>query len=138
MALVGSVTGVMRGVVEQPIDIVQSIGRELVSRAEENGPEDFVAGLPNNAQRISLPMISESLPYQPSKYPTSVEAAHRSAHARNSTHDLASPKFRDVQEDVGNAALNKKHLSKLQTHPSKISQSHLSTSSIKSLTLTTV
>ena len=146
MALVGSVTGVVKGIVELPIGTVQSIGREPVSRAEEDGPEDFIAGLPNNAQRISLPVISDSLPYQLSNYSTSVEAAQRSAHARNSTHDLAYPKIRDkeispfdVQEDVGkSAALNEKHSSEPQEHPSKFSRSHLSTSSSKSLILTTV
>ena len=77
--------------------------------------------------------------------PKSVEAAQYSAHARNSTHDLTSSKIQDkgvssfdVQEDVGNAALNERRPSEPQEHPSNISRSHLSTSSTKSFTLTTV
>ena len=77
--------------------------------------------------------------------PTSVEDARYSAHARNSTHDLTSSKIRDkevipfdVQEDVGNAALSERRPSEPQEHPSNVPRSHLSTSSTKSLTLTTV
>ena len=145
MALLGSATGVVKGVVELPIDIVKSFGREPVSRAEEDGPEDFVTGLLNNSSRISSLMISDALLYQPGNYPASVEATQCSAHARNGTHDLASPTFRDkemypfeVQGDVGNAVFNQKHSREPQEHPSNIPRSHLSTSSSKSLTLTTV
>ena len=102
MALLGSATGVVKGVVELPIDIVKSSGREPVYRAEEDGPKNFVARLPNNAQRSSSPMISDALLYQPG------------------------------------AALNQKHPRKPEEHPSNIPRSHLSTSSSKSLTLTTV
>ena len=145
MALLGSATGVVKGVVELPIDIVKSFGREPVYRAEEDGPKNFVARLPNNAQRSSSPIISDALPYQPGNYPASVEATQYSAHARNGTHDLASPTFRDkemypfdVQGDVGNAIFNQRHPREPQEHPSNVSRSYLSASSSKFLTLTTV
>ena len=80
----------------------------------------------------------DSLPYQPSNYPASVEAAQCLAHARNGTHDVAFSKLRDVQVGVGSAALYERHPSKPQEHDSNISRSHLSTSSSHSLTLTTV
>ena len=138
MALVGSVTGVVKSVVELPIGIVQSIGRELVSQAEEDGPEAFVAGLSNNAQRISLPMILDSPQYQPSSYPTSLEA-----HIVQLMHGTAlmiwlPQSSWTCKKTLATAALNKKHLSEPQEHPSNFSRSHLSTSSIKSLILTTV
>ena len=141
MALVGSITAVVKGVVEIPIGIVKSIGREPASRAEEGRREDCVPGLPNQAQEISLSKGFDALPNRLDNCSTSREAAQRSARARNNAHDLTSPILDkkispfDVQEELGNANMNKNHPSEPQEHPSIVSRSFLST---KSLTLATV
>lgn len=62
MALAGSVTAVVKGVVEIPIGIVKSFGREPVSRAEGDRREDCVPCLPNQAQETSLPKHLDALP----------------------------------------------------------------------------
>ena len=144
MALVGSVIGVAKGIVELPIGIVKSFGRKSASRAEEDRREDCVPGLPNQAQEISLPKSLDVLPNRPDNCSTSQEAAQCSARARDNAHDLTSPildkeiSLFDVQEDLGNATMNKNHPSEPQEHSSTVSRSLLSTSSSNSLTLATV
>lgn len=111
MALVGSMTGVVKDVLDLPVGVVRSLGRKPISRAGKSQTQDYVPNRLNNAGRISSTRISDTLLcYQRSDDPATTDFEQHSGHLQDSTQDPGSPKPQakdnfspDVQKDIRNA-----------------------------------
>lgn len=145
MALVGSMTGIVKVVADLPVGVVRTLERKPVSRAAESQTQDCIPSSLNDAGRIPSTRISDRLPYQQrSDDPTTADVGLHSIRIQDSTQDPDSPKLQainyfssDVEEDAGNAHSNIEHPNQQsESHPN-LSQSPTSTSPSKGLALLT-
>lgn len=145
MALVGSMTGVVKDVADLPVGVVRSLGRKPISRAGKSQTQDYLSNWQKNAGRISSTRVSDTRPYyQRSDDRTTTDFGQHSIRLQDSTQDPDSPRLQakdnfspDVQDDLGNAPANIEHPNQQSESPLNPSQPHTSISPSKGLALLT-